>query len=196
MGISGSKLTRTIERSALAGSVALLLLAGSAAAASADALQTEAQAQVALERVAVGSEAEPDPTDPAADAVQEAVELAGRTGDYREAAERLVREADALQAGDPAGVEMLVVAGRLYHHGDDLREAYGALRRAGQLAYVVGMPARAAHTFLDAAQVAQERGRGAEAREAADMAGFVLRTAPLTSGERDAVLARVTYATG
>lgn len=145
--------------------------------------------------------ATPGLADPASDAwvaeaTQEALIVAQSTGDYVKAAERLMESVAELDAGDPAGVPLLVLAARLYHHGQDEGSAYRTFRRAATLAYAAGMGVQAAHSLLDAAVVASERGRDAEAREAADLAGYVVRTADLTEAERNSVLRRVEYVLG
>lgn len=131
-----------------------------------------------------------------AEATQEALTIVQSTGDYRKAAESLVESVDDLDAGDPAAVPLLVLAARLYHHGEDEGSAYRTFRRAGSLAYAAGMGLQAAHSLLDAAVVASERGREAEVREAADLAGYVIRTADLTPEERTSILRRVEYVLG
>ncbi|MGH7540775.1 MAG: hypothetical protein ACRELC_07240, partial [Gemmatimonadota bacterium] len=107
-----------------------------------------------------------------------------------------VRATDELRASDAEAAAMLTLAARLYHHASRLGQSYRTFRDASVRAFQAGSSARAAHLLLDAATVAMDRGRRAEAQEAADLAGYVLRVSRLTPQERTAVLSRVEYPAG
>lgn len=150
-----------------------------------------------LASAAPAGAAEPEaapPPETAAELQEEALELA-RRGKLIDAAELLV-EGTAKLEESAESAELLVLAARLYGHGDRRDEAYRTLRRAAGVAFRVGEPGRAAHLLIDAAALAVEEGRGADANEAADLAGYVLRVSNLTPEQRMSVLRRVEYPVG
>lgn len=115
------------------------------------------------------------------------------TGDYAQAADFLVRTALELDDADPEKTRNLQLAGRLYDHAGAPQRARLAILSAAVTAYRSGQPGRAAHLFLDAAELASQFGPRGAALEAADRAGWVLRNADLDEVTRRSVLARVVY---
>lgn len=115
------------------------------------------------------------------------------TGDYAEAADYLVRTALKMEDADPEKTRNLQLAGRLYDHAGAPQRARLATLSAGVTAYRSGQPGRAAHLFLDAAELASRFGPRAAVREAADRAGWVLRNADVDGVTRRSILARVVY---
>lgn len=140
------------------------------------------------------SAAGPEAPRPPDELQEEALALA-RGGELVEAAEMLVEGAGELDESAEA-TEVLVLAARLYGHAARSDEAYLTLRRAAEMAFRVGESERAAHLLIDAAVLAMEEGRRADANEAADLAGYVLRVSNLTAAQRLAVLQRVQYPVG
>lgn len=119
--------------------------------------------------------------------------LASDRSDIANAAAELETAAVLLAADDPSRAEDLRLAGRYYHHAGQLEKSRVALVAAGRAFYAAGDHVTAAHTFIDASQVADEAGNSHGAWSAAHMAGAVLREGDVDLEDRKAVLARVQF---
>lgn len=120
-----------------------------------------------------------------------ATSLSLTSAELASAASELELGAALREADDPTRGEELRLAGRYYHHAGELEKARAVLVAAGRAFYAAGDHRSAAHTFVDASQVADEAGNSMGAWSAAHLAGAVLREGELDAKERDAVLARV-----
>lgn len=129
------------------------------------------------------------------DALQREALAIARDGRLVEAA-RMLEEGAAERPESPETAELLVLAARLYGHAERTTEAYRTLRRAAEVAFRAGESERSAHLLIDAATLAMEDGRDADANAAAELAGYVLRVSELTLEQRMAVLRRVEYPAG
>lgn len=134
-------------------------------------------------------------TEPAASLTDVAdVSILPSEADLSAMADALAEEAGTLSEDDPRRAETLRLAGRYYHHADDLESSRKLLVEAGLAYHRIGEHRLSAHAFLDASEVAAEAGDRGSALEAADMAGAVLRASGLNGKMRDQILSRVTYA--
>ena len=119
--------------------------------------------------------------------------LAPGRSDIAAAALEIETAAGLLAAEDPTRAEDLRLAGRYYHHAGQLERARVAFVAAGRAFFARGDHATAAHTFLDASQVAAEDGDRRGAWSAAHLAGAVLREGDVGPKDREAVLSRIRY---
>ncbi len=131
------------------------------------------------ERVALAEYLE----DQAVDASQNLKSFKEASSLYREAAETL---------GDhPDAAEHLVQAARLAYYTGDERRAIEDFRAAGEQALAWGDVMVAARSFLDAAWVAAEEDRGAEAVELAHRAEKLSSSPLIQRQERASLLSRI-----
>jgi hypothetical protein len=146
---------------------------------------------------AVPTQESHDPDDPATTAAElrtEALSIVVRTGDTRQAADFLVKTAlEQLARADAERARNLQLAGRYYHHGGKLGDAYRAMVDAARAAHAGGQHALAANMLLDAGIAAAEDGKQGAAWSAAHKAGHLLRTQYFTPVERLRILERVIY---
>lgn len=125
---------------------------------------------------------------------QEAIDRVEATGDFVRGADLLAERAGEVAANELETARVLQLAARLYHHGGKLERARRALIQAGTAAYRAGAHELSVACLLDAAQIAAEDGNLQAAWRAADLAGYVVRTADLTPREKALVRARIQYA--
>lgn len=131
----------------------------------------------------------PDQVEEARAIQLEAAELATRVDRYGEAA-KLYRRAAELFGQHPEAAEAWAWAGRLsYYDGSD--RAVSDLRKAAEMALRFGNVGLAAHSFLDAAWVAHEKGMNAEAIDFARRATDLSRSPLLTASDRERIQRRV-----
>lgn len=131
------------------------------------------------ERVALAEYLE----DQAVEASQDLKSFKKASSLYREAAETL---------GDhPDAAEHLVQAARLAYYTGDERQAIQDFRAAGEQALAWGDVLIAAQSFLDAAWVAAEEDRGAEAVELAHRAEKLSSSPLIQRQERASLMSRI-----
>lgn len=112
---------------------------------------------------------------------------------FVEAADHLVEQAESADLSEGQLARSLRLAGRLYWHGGDYERARRTLEAAAYAAYQASEFVLSANLYLDAAQAASRNGDQRAAWQAADRAGYVLRTADIPEAARRHILARVEY---
>jgi hypothetical protein len=130
---------------------------------------------------------------PRSDAVeleQQARELARGNADWGRAA-ILYRRAAELRTDDPAAARDFRMAGLLSFYAGREGDAARDLARAGEVALEWGDVAEAAHSFLDAAWVADRDGHGSRALELAHRAERLAQSPLLLREERAELLSRI-----
>jgi len=134
----------------------------------------------------------PDGPDQIAEAREiqlEAQKLATRVDRYDDAAD-LYRRAAELFGQHPEAAEAWAWAGKFSYY-DGSAQAVSDLRNAGEMALRYGQVDLAAHSFLDAAWVAHERGMNAEALDLAGRATDLGQSPLLADADRRAIERRV-----
>jgi tetratricopeptide (TPR) repeat protein len=105
---------------------------------------------------------------------------------------RLYEEAASLRPqGDPQKAVDHELAGMAYHHLGKLRQAQEHTIAAAEAFLAVGDVVNAAHKFINAATVAQERKRHEEAQKLVQRAECLAKSPLLTLAEADRILSRI-----
>lgn len=112
-------------------------------------------------------------------------------GKYKQAA-RLHEQAAGLRpAGDEKRWTGLRQAARLYYYAGSASQSRAAMVRAADEAMAAGDVITAASTYLDAAFLFRETGRGAEAAELVRKAQLLSNSPLLSRQDRNAILSRI-----
>lgn len=114
-----------------------------------------------------------------------------KDGKAEKAADRLLRAVELRADCDELMFDDLRLAARLYHAAGEVERARATMLRAAEHAVWTGDPGRAAHTYVDAALLAAERGLRAEADDAAGRAEMLARSPLLSTRERVAIVGRI-----
>jgi len=105
---------------------------------------------------------------------------------------RLFEEAASLRPeGDPQRALDHELAGRMYHHLGKLRQAQELTVAAAEAYLAMGDVVNAAHQFINAATVAQERKRHEEAAKLVQRAECLTRSPLLTRAEAELIRERI-----
>lgn len=123
-----------------------------------------------------------------------ALRLDGDMRRYRKAASMHMRSAEMRAATDPQAVKCMELAGFLLYYVGDLDRAQDALTGAGDRAAALGDVLNEAESYVNAAYVAQEQRRPAEAVALGRRAQLLASSPLLTDTQRVAITARLQFA--
>ncbi|MGH7501957.1 MAG: hypothetical protein ACREL7_09390 [Longimicrobiales bacterium] len=132
----------------------------------------------------------------AAQLEQHARSLYNQRAKYADAADLLLRASALRPQGDAQAADNLIMAGRLRYYIGDLTDARRAFFNAAERAVRNGQVLAAANAYIDAAFVAVEQERQADAHEMIEAARRLAGSPHLRDGERNELKIRIAPMTG
>lgn len=122
---------------------------------------------------------------------QKAVALFENPNAHEQAAHFLRQESERRAADDPEAYNALAIGGRLFAYSGEMLDAQNMMEEAADLALSRGELIKAAHTYIDAAYIAQTEGKRGRVRELVSRAELLSGSPHLDTVQRSNILRRI-----